>query len=397
MTAAPAIGLDYQPAATGPFLWQAFDAGAVAADLAAIARTGFREIRVGLAWDSFMPDARGVDPRRLGQLDTLLNQALAHSIRVIPVLFVQCHGDCVFLPRATVRRDRVRRGVRVLSDGFVEPGGPRDVWADPLMTELADRWSRTMAEQFAGHPAIAAWDLGDDPAGAVRPRRAADLAAWVALAGAPLRERGDRVHLTVGAGDVLHARGVRLAALAPHLDRIDIAVRTAQLRDVGLAHESAIRFIAQLAQALAGDTGTPVGMAVAMPSSRDDTQSSDEADTVATAEQLIARRASAGIRQLRATRWSDLHPRLEARAPFDRAGWLLRSGLVRSGGSVKPALEVWSRAARDDAGDAAAHPWPPHIDVDAFYADLPGGLLDLVSAWHRAQDDQPAILENGEH
>jgi len=64
-----------------------------------------------------------------------------------------------------------------------EPGGPRDAWTDPLMLELADRWARAMAAGFANHPALAAWDLGDDPARVLRPRHIPDLAAWVALAG----------------------------------------------------------------------------------------------------------------------------------------------------------------------------------------------------------------------
>jgi hypothetical protein len=165
LTAALTVSLDYQPAATGPFLWQAFDTAAVSSDLAAIARAGFREVRVGLAWDSFMPDARGVDPRRMGEFDTLLRVAGAHGMGIVPVLFIQAHGDCVFLPARAVMRDARRRGVRVLSEGMPESGGPRDAWTDPLMLELADRWARAMAAGFANHPALAAWDLGDDPAG----------------------------------------------------------------------------------------------------------------------------------------------------------------------------------------------------------------------------------------
>ena len=169
MTTALRIGLDYQPSSTGPFLWQAFDAVEVAGDLALIAAAGFREVRVGLAWDSFMPDARGVDRRRLGELDTLLGAAQTLGLGVIPVLFAQAHGDCVLLPRRAVSRRRRRSGVRVLSDGLIEPGGPRDAWTDPLMLELADRWARTMAAAFANHPAVVAWDLGDDPARVRRP------------------------------------------------------------------------------------------------------------------------------------------------------------------------------------------------------------------------------------
>ena len=396
MTAALTVSLDYQPAATGPFLWQAFDTAAVSSDLAAIARAGFREVRVGLAWDSFMPDARGVDPRRMGEFDTLLRVAGAHGMGIVPVLFIQAHGDCVFLPARAVMRDARRRGVRVLSEGMPEPGGPRDVWTDPLMLELADRWARAMAAGFANHPALAAWDLGDDPARVLRPRRIPDLAAWVAVAGAPLRQRGDRVQMTLGADDLLRGRGVRLGSLSSLLDRIDIAIRPAQLRRLQLPEPEALLFIAQLAQALAGDQGGQIGLALAMPSPGGDEEGMDELAAAATVDQLVERRTEAGVSALRATAWCDLHPRLRERAPYDRHDWRRRCGLLRLDGAEKPALGPWSRLARADLVAPPPNPWPPHLDVEAFYANLPDSVLDLAAAWHREQEDRPAILDRSE-
>jgi hypothetical protein len=395
LTAPLTVAVDYQPAATGPFLWQAFDVPAVTADLAAIARAGFRQVRVGLAWDSFMPDARGVDPRRMGEFDTLLRVAQAQGIGIVPVLFVQAHGDCVLLPGRAVRRDARRRGVRVLSGGMHEPGGPRDAWTDPLMQELADRWARAMAGGFANHPAVAAWDLGDDPARVLRPRRIPDLAGWVALVGAPLRQRGDRLQITLGTDDVTSARGMRLGSLAGLVDRIDIAVRPAQLRRLQLPEPEALLFLAQLAQALAADPGQ-VGLALAMPSPGDDLEGTEEPLAGATVDQLIERRTEAGVGALRATGWSDLNPRLQERAPFDRHDWLRRCGLVRLDGTAKPALEPWSRLARTDTAAPPSNPWPPHLDVEAYYANLPDSVLDLAAAWHREREDRPGILDRSE-
>ena len=386
------VGLDYQPSGSGPFLWQAFDAATVSADLAAISRAGFGLVRVGLAWDSFMPDARGVDRRRLGEFDTLLRTAMRHHLLVIPVLFAQAHGDCVLLPSRTVLRRRPRQGVRVLSEGSVEPGGPRDLWTDPLMLELAHRWLREMIAGFSGHPAIFAWDLGDDPAAVVRPRRIADLAAWVRLMAGPLREQGDRVQLTLGADDICQARGVRLASLAAHLDHIDVAVRPAQLRWLGLTAVSAVRFLAELAQALTGEAATPLGLAVATTSPGEDTEGIDDREAGAFATQLMERRAESGLAGLRARWWSDLQPRLGERAPFDRNGWLLRSGLVSVDGSEKPVLKPWIHAARLGADPSPRRPWPEGLDAEGFYANLPDSLLDLAAGWSRVREYHPGIL-----
>lgn len=390
------VAVDYQPAATGPFLWQAFDAAQVTADLDAIAGSGFRLLRVGLAWDSFMPDARDVDRRRLAELGLLLRAAAERGLRVIPVLFIQAHGDCVLLPRQAVLRDRARPGLRVLSDGLLEPGGPRDPWTDPLMLELADRWARSMAGELAGHPAIAAWDLGEDPASAVRPRRLADLGSWAEVAGAPFRERGDRLLMTLGAHDLSVARGVRLSALAHGVDRIDIAVRPGDIDGLGLAEAPACLFLAELAQRLVGDPAIPVGLAVALPSPGDNGAGIDEGRAARAAAELLARRGEGGLAGLRATGWTDLAGRLGERAPFDRSPWLLRTGLVRSDGAEKPPFAPWSAAARSDPQAVVPCPWPPHLDAEDFYSGLPGSLLDLAAAWSREQEDHPAILDRGE-
>ncbi|HYA01435.1 MAG TPA: hypothetical protein VEK76_13965 [Candidatus Binatia bacterium] len=390
------VSVDYQPADTGPFLWQAFDLATITSDLAAIAAAGFRVVRIGLAWDSFMPDARGVDPRRLSELGSLLTAAQVGGLRIIPVLFVQAHGDCLLLPGRAVLRSRARRGVRILADGLQEPGGPRDPWTDPLMLELADRWSRAMAGAFAGHPAIAAWDLGDDPASVARPRRSADMGAWARLVAEPLRSRGDTVQMTFGAGDVSLARGVRLAPLAAQLDRLQISVRPAQLRRLRLPEAAGLCFIAQLAQSLAAVPSCPVGLTVSLPSVRDDAEGIEENAAPTVITNLVERLRDAGISGLIANRWTDLRPRLGERAPYDRARWLLHAGLVRDDGSAKPLLAAWSGVAGAGLEAPSGAPWPSRLDVEAFYADLPDSLLDLAASWHREHDGHPAILDRSE-
>jgi hypothetical protein len=118
----------------------------------------------------------------------------------------------------------------------------------------------------------------------------------------------------------------------------------------------------------------------------------DEPAAAAAVDQLVERRTEAGVCALRATAWCDLHPRLRERAPFDRHDWLRRRGLARLDSTEKPALGPWSRVARAEVAVPPPHPWPAHLDVEAFYANLPDSVLDLAAAWHREQEDRPAIL-----
>jgi hypothetical protein len=70
--------------------------------------------------------------------------------------------------------------------------------------------------------------------------------------------------------------------------------------------------------------------------------------------------------------------------------------VVRLDGAEKPVLGPWSRLARADLAAPPPNPWPPHLDVEAFYANLPDSVLDLAAAWHREQEDRPAILDRSE-
>ena len=68
------------------------------------------------------------------------------------------------LPTYAIERRSPRRGLRCVTDARVVDGGPRDIYTDPLMLEVQVRWLDAMLAAFAGHPALAAWDLGHDPA-----------------------------------------------------------------------------------------------------------------------------------------------------------------------------------------------------------------------------------------
>ncbi len=392
------VAVDYQPAAAGPFLWQAFDATTIRTDLGTIAGHGFRLVRVGLAWDSFMPDARGVDRRRLADLDSLLTAARTEGVAVVLTLFIQAHGDCVFLPSRAVRRGGTVGGVRVLSDGILEPGVPRDPWTDPLMLELADRWAETLAAEFAGHAAVAGWDLGDDPASVARPRRRGDLAAWARVAAAPFRARGERVTLTLGAGDVLSPRAVRIATFSGLVDRIDLAARPEELLDLELPTASAFRFLVELGQGLGGADGPPIGLALAFPSALalPDAQADVAEPAARVVDEVIERCDESGIASMRGTRWSDLMPRLGERAPYDRAPWMLGCGLIASAGEPKPLLAPWARCARSDREQPPPRAWPADLDAEAYYRHLPDSVLDLAARWRRERADRPGILGRGE-
>jgi hypothetical protein len=363
-------------------------------------------VRVHLAWDAFMPSHRGVSRRRLDELGGLLETARGLSLGVVPVLFVQSHGDCLLLPRYMVRRDAPRPGVRVVCDGNVEPGGPRDPYADPLMLEAGVTWLDRLLEAFANHPALVAWDLGHDPATTARPRRIAQLAAWTQLMAERVHGRGDRCLLTLGAADVLVARGVRLASVAPHVDALGLVVLPQHL---GLPAQGdpldpgGAVFVTQLAQRLAAPDGAAAppllvttGVAAGEPApppepppppgAVEDTVTLPEDRAARHAADLLPRLVEVGAAGLLATAWCDLGGRVVEAPPYDRRPWLARHGLTRVDGARKAGGEVWAATARREPAVAPPDPWPDHLDAEGYYAALPDSARDLLSQWRRERE-----------
>jgi hypothetical protein len=387
----------------------------VRGDLAAVRAAGFPAVRVHLAWDAFMPSHRGVSRRRLAELSDLLETARGLSLGVVPVLFVQSHGDCVMLPRYMVDRRAPRPGVRVVCDGNVEPGGPRDAYADPLMQEAAVTWLEALLEAFANHPAVLAWDLGHDPATTVRPRRIAHLAAWVELLAERVHARGDRCQLSLGAADLLVARAVRPALLAPHLDALGLVVLPQHLGLGDPLDPAPSVFLAQLAQRLAAPEGPPppllvtTGVASGSPAEPPATPPEPPPpgvveDTVTVAEDAAARHAGdllsrlgeVGVAGLVATAWCDGGGRVVEAPPYDRFPWLARHGLLRAGGEIKLVGEVWSATAHREPGVAPAQPWPDRLDPEGYYEALPDSARDLFSQWRRDHEGAAATAPRPE-
>lgn len=398
------LGVSYLPAAVGPYLWHEFNAEVVTRDLAAIAAHRIPVIRVGLAWDAFMPSDRAPNPRRMRDLETLLTAARELGLRVVPTLFAQSTGDCVMLPAYAVDRRASRAGVRCTTDARVVDGGPRDIYADPLMLEVQVRWLDAMLTAFADHPAIAAWDLGYDPASTVRPRRIAEVAAWAALLAERVHAQDEECRLTLGQDDVVRGRGVRLAAVAAHVDAVGLVLNPQRLPLPGDARDAGRAvFVADLARALAG-AEVPLLVDVEVASGdveRHEDAAPAPADPVtlpfdvaqSLCDELLQRLPAAGVAGLVAGAWSDWGGRLLESPPADRRPWLARLGIVDSTGNSKPIAEVWDALAANEHAVATPALFPAAVDVESYYANLPDSLRDLYASWQDDRGDAPAILK----
>ncbi len=216
------VGVTYWPSAVGPYMWHEFHADSVRHDLATIASMRVPTVRLLLSWDAFMPTDRAPNPHRMRDLETVLTAARELGLRIVLTLSAQSIGDCVMLPAYAIDRRAPRRGVRCITDARVVDGGPRDIYTDPLMLEAQVRWLDGCSR---GSPATPRSPRGSSAT--TRPARSGRSGSPTSPAGrrfsrnacAPRRRRS---RVTLGTGDVVRGRGVRLAAVADHVDEIGL-------------------------------------------------------------------------------------------------------------------------------------------------------------------------------
>jgi len=386
----------YWSAEVGPYIWHEFDAERTRAELHAMAGLGIRVVRTLLPWDAFMPSPSRVETARIRDMETLLATAERESLSVVPVLFAQSIGDCIMLPAYAIDVSAARRGVRVVTDAVVQPGGPRDQYTDPVMIDSALSWLEGMLRAFAGHPALQAWDVGHDPATTMRPRRIDDMRRWVNMMSARIREHGERCTLTLGTADIVTARGVRPGALATALDGCGVEIDPSMVHPGAALDARATAFIAQLTQRLLGEP-VPVTAGVyavqeQQPSATESSRGGGDDDAAAYARDCIAALVEHGCAAVHASAWANSGPRNARVPPVDRFPSLGLRGLVDVSGNPTLFGSGWRAQTGREFERRPPAPWPDTLDVEDYYANLPESVTDLRAMWEGAVNHDPGML-----
>jgi len=394
MTAAIAsfmVGVNYWPRTKAMFWWKMFDPEETRRDFAVIAGWNMEGVRIFLMWEDFMPEPHTVDPRMLERLRQVLDLAQAEGLRVIVTLFTGHMSGVNWLPPWLL--DGTRESdprFRLIAGGRVVVGGRlRDLYEDPFALEAQARMAEAAARTVGDHPALLAWDLGNEPDLVLRPRTPEAAARWLSVLIQALRA-GDPVHpITIGFhSPVLEEDlGFRIRLLGPMLDFLSMHGYPVYAR--WARHpldEQILPFLTRLTASLGGkpvlfeEFGLPTAPP-GQPTQRVRIELEDRSfETTLVAEEEAAafyERALEALYQagaLGAFLWcySDYHPDLWDRPPCDRLVHERHFGLLRPDGSPKPAAEVVARFA---ARRRPLLPPPAPLPVPEDYEARPGDAL----------------------
>ena len=161
------VGVNYWGSKAGVRMWRAdeWDAASVEKDVASLAAHGVEVMRVFPTWSEFQPlvrerkfvgmpglvlrdgtdepvfDPLWLDPDAMARFGTLCDAAARHGVRLMVSLVTGWMSGRLFTPRIVENRNPI---------------------ADPEAVMWAARFARAFVRRMRHHPAILAWDLGNE-------------------------------------------------------------------------------------------------------------------------------------------------------------------------------------------------------------------------------------------
>jgi len=308
----------------------------------------------------------------------------------MPTLFCGHMSGVNWLPAWTLERETAHGRFRTIANGAVVERAIGDFYANPELLRAQALFARRVGERVRNHPALFAWDLGNEFSNLREPSTAQDAAEWSArLSDALLESSGAGASGGMHGEDLDHDRLLRPSSIAapwPFAMMHGYSVYSTFARD--RLDANVVPFLCQLQQSFSGKDVlfTEFGNPECPPGSSrvNGFACLDEVEMAQYASGVIDRLHERGALGAFWWCWGDYDLELARLPPFDRAPHELRFGIVRTDGRAKPVARVLSQV----AGEARSiKPAPlPIADEADHYAGLPQSILAEYRAYCETHD-----------
>ena len=350
-------------------------------DFAQAKALGFDVIRFFLMWEAFAPAADDIERDALLRFDALIGAAADAGLRAMPTLFCGHMSGVNWLPGWTLDENVPSKRFRTIAGGRVVPYAVGDFYVDARLLRAQTLLARAVGERVRGHPAMYAWDLGNEFSNLREPNSPDDAARWSAALSETLEENsGTAVTGGMHGEDLERDRHIRPSTIAApwrFATMHGYSVYSAFARD--RLDPNVVPFLCQVQascsrkRVLFSELGNPecppdANFAGAYACLDEDEMAQYALGAI---DRLHARGALGAFWWC----WADYDPALAKLPPFDLAPHELRFGIVRSDGSEKPIARGLTGIAleRRDVRDPA----PRIAEESAYYASLPEGIVNL--------------------
>lgn len=343
-------------------MWRRFDATEVAENFACIAEAGFDSVRVFLLWEDFQPEPDEVSADRLDDLVAVADAAQAVGLAIMPTLFTGHMSGANWVPAWLLDRSRPCGRFRTIAGGRTVMAGIRNWYEDDAVGRAQALLARETATALSGHPALWAWDLGNEPSNCALPPTTRHARRWLDSMAEVLDEEcpGTPVTLGLHQEDLEEKRLMGPRETAAVLAFACMHGYPAYARwGRHLADDGVPVFLGLLTRWLSGQEVLLAEFGA--PTRRDGSGGGEvpgllgEDEAAAYTGRVLQALHRLGF--LGAFLWcfGDYDPALKSEPPFDEAPHEMSFGLWRSDRSPKPALNVVKDFGPRDRAKAPLH------------------------------------------
>ena len=179
------LGINYWPVTSAMYWWRHFDVAEVARDFARIRAAGFGTVRIFLCWEDFQPAPDRVAPAMLASLVSAADIAADNALLLMPTLFTGHMSGVNWIPPWALAPGEEVARFRVVSGEKVVRAKLKNWYSDASILKAQTLLAREVAAALCKHPALWAYDLGNENSNCVVPPSRAAALDWLdAVAGA---------------------------------------------------------------------------------------------------------------------------------------------------------------------------------------------------------------------
>ena len=372
------------------FMWREFDRNGINEDISIISDLGFSCVRISLLWEDFQPHPRNVPPIMLDRLVSVLQMAADNDLTVIPTLFTGHMNGLNWFPPWMLKASTEEHQLRVFSQNKVRSNKPRNPYSDPEVMEAQIFFLRELLSAVSGHPALFAWNLGNEPSLWAVPPDEFSAKLWLQVMTETLKERDNEVSVTLGfrVGDLVDNWGLTLRMVAQHLDYASIRVNLQHISwSERVLDRAVLPFVGSVTEWLAGkpvlvlDLGLPTIPTVQDSSSRmirneEGLSLISEDDVAEFAEGVLAQLPRFKILGAFWKSFGDYHPSIWSWPPLDMNVEERFKGILRHDRTPKPAATAFKSAVAERPEVEPSRDWLDMPEED-FYKNPKSSLSRL--------------------
>ena len=192
------IGINYWPIDSAMSWWHRFDAGVVKEDFSRIRDAGLSVVRIFLLWEDFQPLPSKISVKVLDQLITVMEIGHEKGLRLIPTFFTGHMSGMNYLPPWMLELKESDDRFPVFSEGKKKKNAIRNFYIDREVIEAQKLFIREVSGALQGHPALWAWDLGNEPSNLILPLTNKEALIWLEEMVSELKKRDESVPVTLG-------------------------------------------------------------------------------------------------------------------------------------------------------------------------------------------------------